>query len=210
MAKRRYRSTLRASRSKRRRGMKSRRRRLLRGGLRQPVQYFKRTVYIPAWHTQASGVPGVGRFIRFTLSDVPSAPDFSTLYDQYQIKAIKVTVIPKHTDATIGLGVQSNYWTVLDYDDSNSPATLDELLQYQNVKRTRMSSIHKRYLRPCVNHELTQTSGVVAHNPRRNTWIDCAADLVAHRGVKFWFDSTPTAAVFDLQVQYYLAFKNVR
>lgn len=186
------------------------RRRRPRGALRQPVQYFKRVQYQASWLTLNAGSPGQGRALNFTLAAVPNASEFTTLYDQYQIKSVKVQVIPKFTETALG-EFQGNMWSALDYDDANAPTALATLLQYQNLKRTRMNRLHKRYIRPCLSAEIFNTGLTTTYSPKRNTWIDCASDTTEHYGMKLWFDGLNSdTIIYDLQVTYYLAFKNVR
>lgn len=205
MAKRRYRSKKRGRKTRRKSVYTIRRRRP-----KQPIQYFTRTVYLPNYYALLAGGPAVGAGLNFRLSQVPNSSEFTTLYDQYKIKAVKCTLIPRFTEVPIG-STQGNMWSVLDYDDSSPPGNLDELLQRQNLKRTRMHQIHSRYLRPMVTQEVYATGVATAYAPKRNVWLDCTNSDVEHYAVKFWFDARGTAPVtYDLQLKYYLAFKNVR
>lgn len=205
MAKRRYRSKKRG-RKTRRKIVYTRRRRV-----KQPTQYFTRTVYLPGYFALSAGGAAVGAAINFRLGQVPSASEFTTLYDQYKIKAVKCTLIPRHTETVLGTSTQANMWSVLDYDDSAIPPSLDTLLQYQNSKRTRMNQTHSRYLRPMIATEVFATGIASAYAPKRNVWLDCSNDQVEHYGIKFWFDARGSAPVtYDMQIKYYLAFKNVR
>jgi hypothetical protein len=102
-------------------------------------------------------------------------------------------------------------WTVVDYDDATVPTSLDTLLQYQNIKRTRMNQTHSRYFKPMVPMGIGTLGGIQALNAKRNVWLDCSNAAVDHYGLKLWFDTRGTAPVtYDVQVKYYLTFKNVR
>lgn len=208
MAKRRYRSRRRGrARRFRYRVVSTRRRRV-----KQPTQYFTRSVYLPGYFALAIG-PAVGSSLKFQLSQVPNVAEFTNLYDQYKIKAVKCTLIPRHTEVGLSTGgtvMQGNMWSCLDYDDSTIPGGLDSLLQYQNTKRTRMNQTHSRYLRPMVATEVYATSIASSYAPKRNVWLDCSIDSVEHYGIKFWFDQRIAPVTYDVQIKYYLAFKNVR
>lgn len=204
MAKRRKMTKNRGRRTRRRTSTYRRRARKI----KQPQQYFTRTVYLPGYFSLIAGGAAVGSSINFTLSQVPSFGEFTALYDQYKIKAVKCTLIPRHTEVALsGTITQGNMWSVFDYDDSIIPTSLDTLLQYQNTKRTRMNQTHSRYLKPMVRMLASGATGA----PKRNQWIDVADSSLEHYGIKFWFDSRGTAPVtYDVQIKYYLAFKNVR
>lgn len=184
--------------------------------IRQPVQYFTRSYYSPAHITIPTGGPAVGYSDNFLLSSMPDVSDFTSLYDQYQIKAIKYKLIPRISNAgpsgAVGNpSILGNIWSVIDYDDSNVPTSLTTLLQYQNLKRTQYHQTHSRYIAaPTVDigAGTPLTSSVV----KRRQWIDCSNINIQHYGIKLWVDgslgSYPLS--FDLHVKYYMAFKNVR
>lgn len=189
---------------------------LMRGALtrqiKQPVQYFVRTSYQLAGYSLAGGAAALGAARVFRLSAVPNASEFTNLYDQYQIKGVKISLIPRYTDSTAGLAAQAigNVWSAIDYDDVQTPVNVETLLQYQNVKRTRMNQVHTRFLKPMIANEVFNTGIATAYAPKRNVWLDCASDTVEHYGIKLWFDSSAAGVTFDVQVKFYLAFKNVR
>lgn len=178
-----------------------------RRGVKQPVQYFKRSKYAKAAYT-TSTTSDVFAAYYGTLADVPNSIDFTTLYDQYKILGIKYTLIPRVTesDTTQQIG---NVWSILDYDDSTVPSGLDTMLQYQNLKMTRGHKMHGRYFKPRVNMELNQNTSTPAMAPI-TSWIDVTSETVPHRGIKICLQQTPTVITYDLKVDYYMSFKNVR
>lgn len=195
------------------RGRKSRRRPLTkrhsrRRTLKQPQQYFTRTLYLPGYYSLSGGGVATGAAMSFSLGALPGSADFATLYDMYKIKAVKLSLIPRHTETALGSSLQANMWSTIDYDDVNVPTSLDDMLQVPNIRRTRMNQVHSRYFRPTVKYDIaagTQSA------PKRNTWLDMSNVNTPHYGVKFWFDARGTAAVvYDVQIKLYMAFKNVR
>lgn len=185
-----------------------------RTGIKQPVQYFKRTYYQPQFIQLTPGLVATGAAYTFTLSGLPSASDFTALYDQYMIKGVKISLIPKHSEVIASSSVtQGNVHSVIDYDDSNTPPDLDTLLQYQNYKSTRMNLTHTRYFKPKVLHEIYRSSVSTGYAPKSNTWLDIAANTIPHYGIKFWFDALPLGSAtlyYDVKCTMYLAMKNVR
>lgn len=177
------------------------------GGLRQPVQYFKRATYKINAITATSGGPSFVDFT-FQLADVPNHTEFTALYDQYCIKGVKMEFIPRFNVANLGDTIPELF-SIVDYDGS-APSTEPGFLQYQNLKMTRGTQIHKRYLKPAVLPQVFQgvTTG---YSIKKNQWIDSADDALPHYGVSTWL---PTSGAnnpsWDLKVTYYLAFKNVR
>lgn len=180
--------------------------------VKQPVQYFTRTSYQLSGYSIAAGGAAAGFARVFRLSAVPNASEFTNLYDQYQVKGVKISLIPRYTESTAGTAgsLIGNMWSAIDYDDASPPANVDTLLQYQNVKRTRLNQVHSRFIRPCIANEIFNTGIATAYAPKRNVWIDCTSDTVEHYGIKLWIDSSAAGVTFDVQVKFYLAFKNVR
>lgn len=191
------------------------RRRQFTGKIAQPVQYFTRSYFSPGHISIPTGAPAVGYADFFNLASVPDVSDFTALYDQYKIKGIKYTLIPRISNAgpsgAVGNpSILGNIWSVLDFDDSNIPASLNTLLQYQNVKRTQYNKIHSRYFKPSV--QLGVGTPLASSLIRKNQWIDAANISAQHLGIKLWVDGSygPYPLEFDLHVKMYLAFKNVR
>lgn len=184
---------------------------------RQNVHYFKRTVYNTAYLT-ASSAAAVAAARNFRLVDLPAYTEFTALYDQYQIRSVKISLIPRADSANVvnGSALQSigNVWSCLDYDDGTSPANIDTLLQYPSLKRTQMTRIHTRSLKPKFVSQVYSSAGVVGYAiAPKNQWLDVGSSSVEHYGVKFWLDQIPSSSTslqYDAQITFNLAFKNVR
>lgn len=161
----------------------------------------------------------------FTLSQLPNATEFTQLYDQYKITGIKFEIIPTYNvnavaqvtdDTASNLYLIPTVHTVLDFDDHQAPANLEELMQYQNLKTTRGNVIHKRYWKPKAIAVLQNTTGTPLEFARglSNEWIDCGNPNVLHYGLKWAImphTSAPDTIVkYDVKVTYYMIFKNVR
>lgn len=189
--------------------------------LRQPVQYFKRTQYITSGINIAPNpIPGF-RFgsYTFNLAGVPSVADFTTLYDQYKIAGIKMTIIPKYNSVEMapgaggaGINNATQVFTVLDFDDGNIPTSIDQLTQYQNLKMTRGGVTHKRYFKPTMLRNVYR--GALAgdgHETVKARWCDMTYDDVVHYGLKWAIqENASIPQSFDIKIDYYLAMKNVR
>lgn len=178
--------------------------------IKQPVHFFTRTFVQPAQYSLAPSGAAVGGVFLFSLASLPSVSDFTTLYDQYQIRGCKISLIPRYTEASAGGSLIGNMWSCIDYDDSTAPLSIDTVLQYQNVKRTRMNQIHSRYFKPQVNTAVIQSGSTVTSAPKSNIWIDIANTAVEHRGLKLWFEQSTAGVTYDVHCKLYFAMKNVR
>lgn len=178
----------------------------------QPVQYFKRTVWLPNWLSVPAGSDQFAS-LKFNLSQLPNHHEFTNLFDSYKINMVKVELIPQFDNANAGSSTSTNVisqnYSVLDYDDIAVPTSMDTLMQYQNLKRCPSTKVMKRLIKPRIASEIFNTGIATAYGPRRG-WVDCNYDTVEMYGIKFGFTSNPQSQKYGLKATYYLAFKNVR
>lgn len=197
--------------------------------IRQPVHYFKRTCKISDITASFNSVGGVSTNIAGTyalsLDSIPNHTEFTSLYDQYMIKGIKLSFVPSGNSAiystasgsTAAIGF-SRLHTVLDYDDSAVPANENEMLQYSTLRTTPGWKTHSRYFKPKVQFSVADNDviGTVASAaPRGNVWLDCANPTIDHLGLKVWCSApvntvTSTAITYSVYATLYMAFKQVR
>lgn len=200
-------------------------------GIRQPVQFFKRSTWRTGFVTCPLGV--VTNFkCEPTLADVPNYTEFTSLYDQYQIKGIKITLYPKFSEVagvgeqTVGgisgygsLNLMGQIASVIDYDGISTTPSMNDLVQYQNLRITRGHQTHHRYFKPAVASSVFKNTSALtsAYGMVKNKWLDCSNADVTHYGLYGIVDLSNLSPSFlgvnvdyDVKVDYYLAFKNVR
>lgn len=183
------------------------------GYRRRPQIYnFKRTVFYENSINVGSAVNFTTHY-GFTLGQLPNATDFTNLYDQYRINKVVMKLIPKWTSTEQGIGI-ANYLTqihtAIDYDDSLAlpqATCLDDITQYQSHKMTPGNRMVTRVLVPKV--ELTGSS---LQAPKARQWLDCDLTGGLHNGVKVVIPKVPnttTLLCYDVQLTFYMSFKNV-
>jgi len=178
---------------------------------RQPKIYtYKQIYYKSSAFQMTSGSPLLSTF-QFTLNGAGgNVPAFTQIYDQYKISKVVIKFIPKFNMMASDVGSSVNFVSVIDYDDSNPLPNTGAAWQYQSCKMTRGTAIHTRILKPSANALFDASSGALA--PRKSPWLDCNNTSVPHYGIKLACNDLPAGANaldFDLQVIYYIAFKNV-
>lgn len=172
------------------------------------VHSFKRTVF-NSGAVSGSTLNDVYGALSFNLSSVPNYTEFTALFDQYRIDAVKVTFMPRANSAELGTnqGI-TKLFTVVDYDDAATPTAINELMQYENLKTTRSTDDHNRTLRPMLARAVYQ-AGLTAYGTGRG-WVDCANPSVPHYGLRYALQQLPAGnQSYDLKIKYYLSFKNV-
>lgn len=177
------------------------------------VHYFKRKVILAniTASTNAVGVqtPATGA-LSFSLSSLPNASEFTSLFDQYKITGVKLDFIPFGDSVNLPLASMSGSSSVMspggplilavDYDDNTTPAVASQLLEYQTCKVIPIPRRHRMYIRPKFATEVYR-SGVASGYGARSGWLDCSNSDVPHYGVKYYMNA-PSAfsSSFNYQV----------
>lgn len=188
--------------------------RVMRGGAvrmnraRQPVHYFKRTVYYSGLISGSTTGDLAGSIIG-QLNAVPNFSEFTSLFDMYKINGLKVRFSPRANSAEVGTNQGLiKFFSCIDYDDSTA-ITLPEMLQYESIKQTSSNRDHVRFVKPRVARSVYQSPLVTAYSAGR-TWLDCNNTAVPHYGIKYLIQQLPAGnQSYDVSVTYYMAFKNV-
>jgi len=208
----RRRRTYRRKRYTRNRSYRRRFRRATRYSKRgQKIYLFKRTARYGS--VTANNIADVKDGYSFTLDQVPNYTEFTALYDQFKINAVKISFLPQMTE-NISLSsfnnpyASSRFFSALDYNSASAPATIDKVREYQSCKWTPILKTHKRYFKP----RIVDAGGI--YNPGR-PWLNCdTAYNQEHFGLIFGIQamsSTSTASMlYEIEVKYYLSFKNVK
>lgn len=179
-------------------------------GAIQPVQFFKRTSYQPSSITVPALTTQHG-VAEFNLGSVVNSTEFTNLYDAYMIKAVKFQFIPKFTMADQTASVQIPViHSVLDYDDGVTLTNINDYVQYESYKSTQGNRIHTRYLIPAVELGAEQGGVLASAVQKKHQWLDCDANLVAHRGIKYMIQGGTVDLRYDIKITWYLAFKQVK
>jgi len=140
----------------------------------------------------------------------------SSLYDQYRIVKMEYLIFPQINANSTGPEISSGsincfgFYTVVDYDDGNNPASLSVLRQYQTCEVHNPWKVIKRTVSPCVNI-VTASSGIEA---KRSPWLDAATTAVNHYGLKIGCNANAnTAAVqqaFSIHCRVFTQWRNIR
>lgn len=186
---------------------------------------FKRMVNLGTYTATATSLTDtpVAKAFSFQLTDLLNVSEYAGLYDQYKITGIAFRAVPKSlqiqggTSGTTSVVGYGQVVTCLDFDDAANPSSKDELLQYQNAKVSRSSSIHKRYIKPRILDTVWVNSVSSGYQSVAPGWIDMANTNLPHYGIKLWVDAPATAGgsssssiSYDVYATYYFLCKNTR
>lgn len=147
----------------------------------------------------------------FSLNDLPNYTEFTALYDQYKINAVRFTMLPQQTQS-ISIGSVNNpianarVFSAIDYNDGSAPASVDELREYKTCKSTSILRPHKRYI---YKPKYVDTTGTT-----RSGWVATSSPGLNYFGLKVacepMLSSGTTNMSMRIECKYYLSFKNVK
>lgn len=179
-------------------------------GMQAGTYRFKRTAFYSGY-LSGSTVQDVSGALIGQLSQVPGNSEFISLYDQYKITGIKWKFMPRANSAEAGTNQGLiKLFTAIDRNDLNPP-TINDILQYSSMKMTSSNRTHTRYIKPTIVQFANQTALGNAYVSTRGGWISTDNPTVAHYGLKFLLQQLPAGnQSYDLVVEYYLAFRNVK
>lgn len=210
--------------------IRRRRNRRLLGARSRQVHMYKRTFRVGDFVANYNATTGVTTPINvplsFSLNQIPAFGELTSLYDQYKITGVRVNIQPLLTEgiASAVSGSTLIYGfpklsTVIDYDDSTTPADENVYLQYGSLKQSPAFKEHKRFFKPKVRVGGLDTGAIV--NPVVSTnaqWIDVGYPAVPHYGLKMFHpgpiaSGTPVVSssiAYSVYATLYIACKNVR
>lgn len=184
-------------------------------GTSRNVHKFVRSIKTSYSFGNNSGTQYKQYALAFNLADIPNASEFTTLYDQYMITGVQVKLVPRANVSLSNTGERmGTLISVLDYDDNNPLASIDEFMQRTSKKITRDTQVHVRYLRPMVSSMVYQSAVTTAYGPKRMR-LDMSNSSVPHYGLKIYWDNpawptTDGVKTFDVYLTYYFTCYNVR
>jgi hypothetical protein len=140
---------------------------------------------------------------------------YQALYDQYRIVGIEVTFTPQFNVAaaagtTAWLG---EFLSVIDYDDANVPTSIQQLREYENVKRTNTMTKHVRKFVPRTADATYGAGLFTSYANQTGQWLDVASSQVQYFGVKWGFTgggNTLNTATYSVDCRAMIEFKSVR
>lgn len=146
---------------------------------------------------------GVGFGFAFSLSNLPNASDFTSLFDSYRIDRIDAVVL--------GSSNSLQLYAAIDYDDAVAPIGVAEMLERQNVqvKALNIASIQQYRVSFVPRMPIEGSTGAGPQLAPVGMWLDTADPTVQYHGLKLWIQ--PLVGTVTLQPQviftYHLSFR---
>lgn len=168
----------------------------------------KRSAFFTNISTSLAGETDTG--YTFQLSDLSNYTEFTALFDQYRFRNVTVHFTPDLRNAQIGSTcADASVYTAIDRD-SGQAVTLNEIVQYSDVKKNDGLSPFKVLVRN-PKYAVAAYSGAFTSYAQASGWVDCSSPSVQHYGLHV---VCPTAVgnsqTYRIFVTYDLEFRHVR
>jgi hypothetical protein len=152
----------------------------------------------------------------FSLDQLAQANSWTTVFDQYKIDQVQVTIRPAYTAVSLmGFGSVKVplLYSVIDYDDNTSPSTLTQMKEYSNCQVSMYETVVLTF-QPHIAVGAYDGSVFSSFTNLQNKWIDAASQTVKHYGVKLGIEGGATGQTslqyFDISIKYKISFRNIR
>lgn len=142
----------------------------------------------------------------FTLNSFNDYSSYTSLFDQYKFNEIEVWIEPTLSSSTAVANI-GNYCTAIDYDDANTPTSIDNVEGHQgSLISTGFASHYHRWV---PGMAIAAYSGAFSSfSSSKPTWIDSASPGVQHYGFKFAAAVTSSVIVYTMTFKASVSFKN--
>lgn len=161
---------------------------------------------------------GDTQYLKFSLWNVVQQSDFTGLYNEFKIRAVKVSFIPLANVSNMEQSAYSNLiYSAIDVNGGIDSLSRDAIRQYQTVKWTPYNRIHSRYFyprNPIGDDDPDRSSSVVL--PGKQPWISTVNPQyrVNHYGLYISppviEGIDPTEPIYQVECTYYLSFRGTK
>lgn len=162
---------------------------------------------------------GASKIITFSLDLTSASDDFTRLYNEYKIRAVKVSFIPLANVSTLDESAYSSlFYSAIDINgvDVNTPApTRAELREYQGVKWTPYNRIHSRYFfpKPSLFGDFPHTYSIATLGGKQ-PWISTKFPAISYQSLLISPPEIqgldPSTHIYKVECTYYLSFRNTK
>ncbi|AUW34332.1 capsid protein [Circovirus sp.] len=190
---------------------------------RQNVHLFKRSFATTISILKSANTAGCNFF---SLNQLPNYGEFTALFDQYKVNGVKYEFIPRFNSIDQATATGGEFYTVIDRCDNDAPTSLNQMLEYQSMRKTPLTRKHTRYFKPGVptgvyaNVDDPLNAYPLASRVTLSPWLSTTdgenasqvPSSIEHLGLKYWCSATNASAntTVDVVCTAYLAMRTVR
>lgn len=166
---------------------------------------FKRTFDVGAGTLVTDGVNPTLSAFNFSMNDMPGYTELTGLFDFYKLKGVRVRVLPYYQSDSNSTGSVNNsrnppIFYAIDRSDSTAPATVSELLEYQDHKISNVWKGFDVYVKGPKFADATSAA--------RGGWVATSNATLNWFGLKVAIPPTGVANAFYVIMTYYVSCKD--
>lgn len=157
------------------------------------------------------------------LTNIPNSNEFTSLFDQYKIKAVKAKFIfDQNTSScpnTLPTTNQTipNLITVIDRDDGTPLSLITDYEQYESLKIQRLDRPVIRYFKPKLATAVYSGGTFSGYTQSPNVWVDANSPNVEYYGLKYGINAsmeggtgTKNVGAISIYWTYYIMLRDTR
>jgi len=185
---------------------------------RPHVLLVKRKFFSSTWTWNTTTTADFWRYPTFNMNMLPNISEYTSLFDEYKVNALKYTFLPRHNVATKGQ-LQGYMHYIIDPGSTMIPqgvygqGTLNQVLENSGVKtRSCLRPINIYYKPKTLTQDLGGGTGARVITPG---WYRTTDTNIDFRGFHCYinlpnFASTAADVSFDVYITVYAQFKNMK
>lgn len=193
---------------------------------------LKRRFFMGIWTPVTGGVPGIGQWnsavYQFQLNALPNYTEFTALFDEYKINAVKLTFVPAFAGgldpntaltsvASGGVFLETpRMYTLIDRDGDIQVSTENAMLENNNARIIRQpNQTFSIYIaKPNIQFEVATTAlvGFAKAASKGGQWLDTANAGVVHHGcaVGCHLEGSSASQKWQVIATYYMQFRHAK
>jgi len=143
----------------------------------------------------------------FTLADITTSGNYTSVFDQYRIEMVEVLILPGVTENTTASSNTGTLGSAVDFDDANVPSTYAEVSNHDDAIESSGTMSHYHRFSP--TYAVATFSGTFTSYSSARGWIDCASPGVQHYGLKYFITPTTSAQSYSFIRRYTVTFRGL-
>lgn len=178
----------------------------------------KRVYNLTTFTPSTASTAGFWNYYGFQTSSLPDWGQYTSVFDQFRVNALKFTFYPRFTDVNIGSQSQIYATYIIDPQSTILPtgvysrANLNMLMEQSGVKTRSGNRPIAIYYKP----KMADDINAVINSTYSNKWLSTQAGNQIHRGFHIFFHDANfngggfVNVSYEIVVTVYMSFKNIK
>lgn len=135
--------------------------------------------------------------LTFTLGQITDNSHVTGLFDQYRIRKVIITFIPRATEMAVsqpstGSGTITKiplFITAKDMDGTSAPTSILTLREHSQNQETASTKQHKWAFKPAVLGEIYRSGVSTNYSTKYDQWLDTSTTDIPHYGLNYFMEA---------------------